>query len=132
MAANYAMPGFEIRVKDGILELRTDGERTEENGQDTERAFGSLVAHAQPDALLFDVREATYTLSPSRWKERAAVVARMTRDYPLAIVIRDDQLVLNNEVITRLREMGGTGKTFTTRTEARAWLLEQIRVKAGS
>lgn len=123
----FAMPGCEIRVRKKILEMRFDGERREMDGVEPERALVSIMRHAQPKGMMFDVREAHYDLPPSRWRERAKVVARITRDYPLAIVCRNDQRTQNRVILAAQREMGGTSEAFSSRTAAQDWLKQQIR-----
>lgn len=122
MSANYAMPGFEIRVKDGVLEMRTEGERTQDNGRDTEQAFISLLRHARPKALVFDVRGADYTLSSIAWRERVRSVAKTTRDYPLALIGRSAQMQQCRDIVTAHRQMGGLSDSFTSRRDALRWI----------
>lgn len=122
METQFVMPGIEIRVKGSILEMRTDGERTETDSHDTERALVSLMRHAKPKGLLFDVRGATYLLPPSRWKERVRTVARLTREHPLALVGREDQRTRNQDVVEAQQAMGGQAAIFTSRSAARNWL----------
>lgn len=126
MNAHYAMPGFEISVSNAVLELRTEGERTDQDGHDTGRALDRMIRHARPRALLFDVRSADYLLPPSRWRERVREVARVARDYPFALVGREDQRHQHEEILAAHRSMGGRSALFTSRGAARTWLKAEM------
>ena len=131
MAAQVSMDGFEIRIKDQILEMRTEGMRTASMGRDPERVFESLTRSAPVKAVLFDVREAHYVLDATKWEERARVVARMCRDFTCAFIIRPDQTE-QVEVLTALhRGYGAVSAHFRSRSQARVWLKERISEMAG-
>lgn len=126
MAAQLSMDGFEIRIKDKILEMRTEGMRTAGMGQDPERAFESLTRAAEVEAVLFDVRAAHYLLDDVAWEQRARVIARMCRNYTCALITRPDQAHQMTRLMALHADFGGESESFRSRTEAREWLLARL------
>lgn len=122
MVQAYSMEGFELRVDRGILEMRTEGERSAGKGRDVARAFRHFLDSKPVRAVLFDVRGARYTLNDREWEERAHGIARLCRVLPIAIIDREDQTGQTRRVLDIHREMGGTGEAFRSRTAARRWL----------
>lgn len=122
MTRNYAMPGFEIAVRDGVLELRIEGERTGDNSLETQAALERMIRICAPAALLFDVRSAEYAMAPSEWRDRVQVIARLARNFPLALVDRPSRREPSLHTVKAHRKMGGQCEIFTSRGAARAWL----------
>jgi hypothetical protein len=130
MAANLSMDGFEIRIKDGILEMRTEGMRTAGMGLDPERAFKSLVRLHPIEAILFDVRQAHYVLDDLAWSERARIVARMCKSYTTAFICRPDQVDQTRIVLDFHTEFGGRSDQFRSRKMARDWIRARMAENA--
>jgi hypothetical protein len=130
MATSLSMDGFEIRIKDQILEMRTEGLRTAGTGTDPARAFQSMVSSHNIKAVLFDIREAHYVLNEQAWAERARIVARLCKGFTTAFICRSDQTEQTKSVLGFHRDFGGTSEQFRSRALARDWLLLQIKSSA--
>ena len=122
MAHAYSTEGFDILIEDGILEMRTEGVRTERAGADPQRAFESLLASAPVRGILFDVRGANYDIDDVSWEARARTISRLCRDYPVGLVARPDQDDQIASIQLYHRERSGQSRTFRSRREARDWL----------
>jgi hypothetical protein len=87
----YSMQGFDLRFGGGILEMRTEGERTAAAGRDPGRAFEHFLASEPVQGVLFDVRGAYYKLEPVQWGIRIRTIARLCSNRAMAVIARDDQ-----------------------------------------
>jgi hypothetical protein len=126
VAQAYSMQGFDITVDDGILEMRTEGKRTSATGPDAGRTFENFLRSSSVRAVIFDVRGADYAMNDREWEERARTVARVCRDYLVAIIDREDQSRHSARVLELHESMGGRGRPFRSRAQARAWLRQEL------
>lgn len=122
MAHAYSMEGFELRFEGGVLEMRTDGIRTESMGTDPRRAFESLLKNAAVRAVLFDIRGAQYDIHGPALEERARIIGRLCRDFPIALVARPDQDGLAGIFCEMHARQGGDSRICRSRNAARDWL----------
>jgi hypothetical protein len=130
MVQAYSMEGFDLRIDSGILEMRTEGERTVGKGRDVARAFEHFLASRPVRAVMFDVRGAQYALDDREWEERAHGIARLCRALPIAIIDREDQSAQTRRVIELHARMDGTSQSFRSRAAARKWLRQFTAVAA--
>jgi hypothetical protein len=123
----YSTSQFEIRIKDGLLEMRTDGVRTSGMGTEPQRALDSLLRGAPVDAVAFDIRASEFRISDTELESRVREIGRQFRGLPLAFIGRRDQQAQIRLAAAVIGQMNGTARAFISRDKAHAWLRTQDR-----
>lgn len=123
----YSTSQFEIRIKDGLLEMRTDGLRTSGMGAEPQRALDSLLRSAPVDAVAFDIRASDFRISDTELECRVREIGRQFRGLPLAFIGRRDQQAQIRLAAAVIGQMNGTARAFISRDKAHAWLRTQDR-----
>lgn len=124
MTANYSIDGFSLRLADGIIELRADGDHHSGAGaaREPEKAFASIAPHLASRSVLYDVRNARYEFSELEWEEVLRRAARILHGYRTAYVVRSDQVPTAQRMIAAHARLGDEAACFRTTAEARDWL----------
>lgn len=118
----YSTSQFEIRIKDGLLEMRIEGIRTPGMSADAARAFESLFRSAPVTAVAFDIRAIDLRISRVDLESRSRHFARQCRGLPVAMIGRGDQQEQMRIAIGVVDRMNGTARAFRSREKAHAWL----------
>jgi len=118
----YSTSTFEVRIDDGLLEMRTEGVRTSKHGREAERTFESLFKSAPVTAVAFDIRASNYAITAVELESRIRQIGRQCRNIPLAFIGRDDQAEQIRLAVSTIERMHGTARGFRSRDKARAWL----------
>lgn len=118
----YSTSQFEIRIKNGLLEMRTEGLRTAAMGAEPEQALDSLLASAPVRAVSFDVRASDFRVSAVQLACRVRHIGRQCRGLPIAFIGRVDQEEQIRLAVTEVEAMNGTARGFRSRSKAHAWL----------
>lgn len=126
MTHSYSMEGFELRVEGPVLEMRSDGERTETRSREAGRAFDSFISDGTVQGVIFDLRGADYAYSDQQWEERAHAFARQCRDLPLAVIDREDQAGRTRRLLELHSGMAGRNAGFRSRKQAQDWIQQCI------
>ena len=126
MPHSYSMEGFELRLEGPVLEIRTEGERTNGAVHDTSPAFDSFFDRREVRGVIFDLRSADYLFNDRQWEEGAHAFARRCRALPLAIIDRQDQAHRTQRLLELHCGMGGRSETFRSRSKARNWIRQSI------
>ena len=116
----YSTSEFEIRIDNGLLEMRSEGKRMPQTGSDGERAFNSLLQSESIQLAAFDIRAADFDFSKVELESRIRHIGRQCRGIPLAFIGRGDQQDLHV-----INQMDGIARTFRSRGQALAWLRSQ-------
>ena len=123
----YSTSQFEIRIQDGLLEMRTEGLRTSAMGAEPELAFDSLFASAPVRAVAFDIRASDFRLSAVQLETRIRQIGRQCRGLPIAFIGRVDQQEQIRVAVTVIGQMDGNARSFRSRNKAHAWLRSVCR-----
>ncbi len=118
----YSTSQFEIRIADGLLEMRTQGERTAAMGAEPELALDRLLASAPVRAIAFDIRASDFRLSAVQVETRIRQIGRQCRGLPIAFIGRADQHEQTRLAVRVIGQMDGNARGFRSRDEAQAWL----------
>lgn len=121
----YSTSEFEIRIDDGLLEMRSEGARVSKSGSDGERAFNSLMQSEPIRLAAFDIRAADFNFSKIELEMRIRHIGRLCRDIPLALIGRGDQQDQLHIALNVIGQMGGNARAFRSRGQAIAWLRAQ-------
>ncbi|WP_417469696.1 hypothetical protein [Maricaulis sp.] len=118
----YSTTEFEIRIRDGLLEMRSEGTRVSQTGSDGERAFSSLLRGESIEMIAFDIRAADFRFSSVELESRIRYIGRQCRGIPLAFIGRGDQRGQVRAAVQTIEKMDGTARGFQSRQQALAWL----------
>tara|TARA_R110002124_G_C8605900_1_gene484849 strand:+ start:102 stop:482 length:381 start_codon:yes stop_codon:yes gene_type:complete len=121
----YSTSEFEIRIDDGLLEMRSEGKRMPQTGSDGERAFNSLLQSESIQLAAFDIRAADFDFSKVELESRIRHIGRQCRGIPLAFIGRGDQQDQLRAALHVINQMDGIARTFRSRGQALAWLRSQ-------
>lgn len=122
MTSSYSMEGLDLRLKDGVIELRTQGVRLAGAEQTPAHIFSRIAKQIDSTLILYDVRDATYELSELEIEERYRFVARIFKGYRIAYVIRREQSALAQKACDAHARLGDAASCFTSLNAARRWL----------
>lgn len=124
MPANYSIDGFSLRLADGIIELRAEGDHGTGSSAAREpaNAFTAIAPHLASRNVLYDVRNARYDFSDLEWEELLRHTARILKGYRTAYVVRSDQVPTANRLLAAHARLGDEAACFRTTAEARDWL----------
>jgi len=115
-----------LRLEGPVLEIRTEGERTDGVVHDASPAFDSFFDRHDVRGVIFDLRSADYLFNDRQWEEGAHAFARRCRALPLAIIDRQDQAGRTQRLLELHSGMGGKSESFRSRTTARSWIRQSI------
>ncbi|WP_417482803.1 hypothetical protein [Maricaulis sp.] len=118
----YSTSEFEIRIKDGLLEMRSEGTRVSQTGSDGERAFNSLLRSESIEIASFDIRSADFRFTSVELESRIRYIGRQCRGIPLAFIGRSDQQDQVRAAVRAIEKMDGVARGFRSREKALAWL----------
>lgn len=118
----YSTGIFEIRISDGLLEVRVEGVRTPQMNGEADRAFNSLFNAASVSAIAFDIRACDYALSPIELESRVRQIGRQCCGIPLAFIGRDSQQGQIRRAVNAIESMHGIARGFRCRRQAQTWL----------
>ncbi|WP_300528383.1 hypothetical protein [Maricaulis sp.] len=126
MSPTYSMDGFELSQRDGIIEIRTWGDRPAGELDQTTRLFDTLAA-PPPGAIpvtgvLYDARESFYDLSEVAMQQRVRTVARQLGPFRVACIIRPDQEALFQQFRKAHAGHGHAASAFASVEDGRDWL----------
>lgn len=118
----YSTSQFEIRITDGLLEMRTEGARTSQMGAAPARAMDSLMKSAPVAVVAFDIRASDFRISNLEMESRIRQIGRQCRGLPIAFIGRGDQQGQISLAVRVIGQMDGTARGFQSRDKAHAWL----------
>lgn len=126
MSPTYSMDGFELSQRDGIIEIRTWGERPADQLGQTSRLFEALTAPPPAGGpvagVLYDARDSQYDLSEVEMQQRVRTIARQLGPFRVACIIRPEQ----EELFQQFRKVhaghGHTASAFASIEDGRDWL----------
>lgn len=118
----YSTGIFEIRISDGLLEVRIEGVRTPQMNGEADRAINSLFNAALVSAVAFDIRASDYALSPVELESRVRQIGRQCCGIPLAFIGRDNQQGQIRRAVNAIEAIHGIARGFRCRRQAYAWL----------
>ena len=122
MTSSYSMEGMDLRLKDGVIELRTQGVRVAGAEKTPAHIFSRIANQIDSSLILYDLRDATYDLSELELEERYRFVARIFKGYRVAYVIHKDQTALAQKACEAHARLGDAASHFTSLGAARRWL----------
>ncbi|WP_339743209.1 hypothetical protein [uncultured Maricaulis sp.] len=123
----YSTAQFEIRIADGLLEMRTEGLRTPDMGAEPQRAMESLFKDVSVRAVAFDIRASDFRITNVELESRVRQIGRQCRGLPIAFISRDDQKDQIRIALGAIGQMNGIARGFRSRDKAHAWLREVSR-----
>ncbi|WP_417489611.1 hypothetical protein [Maricaulis sp.] len=121
----YSTSEFEIRIDNGLLEMRSEGPRVSKSGSDGERAFTSLLRSESIRLAAFDIRAADFAFSKVELETRIRYIGRQCRGMPLAFIGRGDQQDQLRAALRVIEQMDGIARAFRSREQALTWLRAQ-------
>lgn len=123
LRSSFSMQGFDLHLRNGVIELRAQGERMAGDERAPAAAFTSIAAKLDSRLILYDVRDANYRLSELEWDERLRFVARLFSGYRTAYIIRADQKTAASRACKAHARNGDKAKAFSSKGTARDWLV---------
>lgn len=126
----YSTAQFEIRIADGLLEMRTEGIRVSQMGAEPQRAMDSLLKTATVRAVAIDIRASDFRITDVELESRVRQIGRQCRGLPIAFIGRDDQSGQIRVALGAIGQMNGVARGFRSRDQAQAWLRTVSRTTA--